>query len=248
MTVKYQRNNHGPGGFIRFTLVPVEKMMDKSVHARNAFHYSCWGANPVVAKPNEKGRDKFGFSLVGGDGASHNLPKAYYTVNITIPPVIPDGDYVLGWVWFGGVGGSISQNKPSKPYPLGLFGDYWSCAFVKIKGGKKLESEYRPEFVNDMQQYWKGGCHAAQDSPGKCVYEPCMDPAQIQVPGLFKNGKRPPILIPKYFKRSEPRKKILRPTPVPYRAILQDALVALSRYKTGEAGGGKEGMLTQLNM
>lgn len=208
-------------------------MMDKKVHARNAFHYSCWGANPVRANSNEKGRDSYGFSLVGGDGALHNLPLAYYTVNITIPAVIPDGDYVLGWLWFGGIGGSIYQNTPTSPYPLGLFGDYWSCAYIRIKGGKKRASSHIPQFINDMKQFWSKGCYAANDGPGNCVYEPCTDPGKIQVPRVFKGGKRPSPLIPKYFMRAKPRRRYSLPTPVPYRIILRDALVALSNCKNG---------------
>lgn len=61
------------------SLVPVDKMMNKVTHEENAFHYSCWGANPVRAKPNERGRNELGFSMVGGDGKLHNLPVSYYT-------------------------------------------------------------------------------------------------------------------------------------------------------------------------
>lgn len=38
VTIEYQRNNHGPGGFVRHTLVPVHKMMDERAHRKNAFH------------------------------------------------------------------------------------------------------------------------------------------------------------------------------------------------------------------
>lgn len=89
VTIKYSRNNHGPGGFNRFTLVPPNKMMDKSAHTRNAFAYSCWGANPVVARGPELVTHKFGYSLVGNDGEEHNFPKAYYKTTITIPRCIP---------------------------------------------------------------------------------------------------------------------------------------------------------------
>jgi len=98
VTVKYARNNHAPGGFVRLTLVPVENMMDKKIHTRNAFHFSCWGAHPKQASSNEKTRDKWGFSLVGSDGREKGVAAGYYTELITIPDVVPDGEYIFGWV------------------------------------------------------------------------------------------------------------------------------------------------------
>lgn len=237
VTIKYQRNNHGPGGFVRHTLVPVNKMMDKAVHAKNAFQYSCWGADPVPAKKSELGRDRNGFSLVGGDGKLHDMPISYYTTNITIPDVIPDGVYVLGWVWFGGLGGSINHNVPDDPHPFGLFSDYWSCSFVQIKGGNALAQEYAPVFENNMKQFWKDGCMSANDAPGICVYEPCKDVAMIQYPKSFKNGRIPDALTPENFgkiegARSQSRGTPVLPTPVPRMNTLKDALEELYKCRT----------------
>lgn len=231
VTIKYQRNNHGPGGFVRHTLVPLAKMMDKEAHARNAFHWGCWGANAAVAKKNELGRDKWGFSLVGGDGKLHNGKIGYYYNNVTIPPVVPDGVYVLGWVWYGGMGGSMKQNTLEKPHPVGLFADYWSCSFVEIKGGVPLKSLYKPMFVNDLKAVWKEGCNAANDAPGMCTYEPCVVPGRQQKPREFKNGKSPGPLTPEDFRTSSPDaragRRFTMPTPVPYNETLRKALITV---------------------
>lgn len=228
VTIKYQRNNHGPGGFIRMTLVPVDKMMDKEAHAKNAFHYSCWGANPVPATPQDFAKDRFGFNIAGGDGSLHNLTKAYHATEITIPQVVPNGNYVLGWVWFGGVGGTIEQNIPQRPFPSGFFADYWSCAFVRIRGGPTKPS-YRPSFNNDMKQFWPGGCHSSADDTGVCQVEPCKRlRARFQVPKVFKNGS-PPALRPAQFRAPACSSRKNRgfcgapPTPVPFVETLQEA-------------------------
>lgn len=228
VTIKYQRNNHGPGGFVRLSLVPVEKMMNKNVHKQNAFHFSCWGSNPVTAKANELGRDKQGFSLVGGDGKLHDGPVSYYTTNAIIPQVVPDGNYVLGWVWYGGMGGSIRTNLPQTPHKTGLFADYWSCSFVQIQGGKPLAQSYTPVFVNDFKNVWTDGCNSANDHPGVCKYEPCIVPGKIQKPLEFKNGTPKPLkqqnFVSGFTGRTDP---IVLPTPIPEAQVLADALETL---------------------
>lgn len=224
VTIKYQRNNHGPGGFVRHSLVPIDKMMDKNVHAKLAFHFGCWGGNPKAAKPSELGRDSQGFSLVGGDGALHTLPISYYTTSIVIPPVVPDGKYVLGWTWYGGIGGSIKGNQPANPNPKGLFADYWSCSFVEIRGGDALKQKYAPVFKPEYQQHWKGGCYSANDRPGVCVYEPCRTPGKIQKPKEFQ-GRTPKALTPADFRSSG---SLAIPTPVPERLVITPARKALT--------------------
>lgn len=211
------------------TLVPVDKMMDKEAHAKNAFHYSCWGANPVAATPQDFAKDRFGFNIAGGDGSLHNLTKSYHETEITIPRVVPNGNYILGWVWFGGVGGTIEKNVPQKPFPSGFFADYYSCSFVKIRGGGPLARSYKPVFVNDMKDFWSGGCHASADEPGVCEVEPCKTlPAKIRVPKPFKGGA-PPALKANQFKAPPCAVGKNRgfcgapPTPVPFVETLQEA-------------------------
>lgn len=204
VTIKYQRNNHRSGGIQRFTLVPLDKMKDKAVHSANAFHYSCWGARVKVATAAEKVRDKYGFSLIGSDGQEHDQPAGYYTVDITIPPVVPDGKYMMGWAWFGGPSGVVTKNEPLEPRPVSYFSDYWSCSFVVIKGGVPLASSYTPIFVNDMDQFSEDGCMAHADDLGQCVREPCRDRKTFyRKPAAFL-GDGPTPITPANFGGSVP--------------------------------------------
>lgn len=196
--MKYSRNNHGPGGFIRMTLVNPDKMMDKKEHEKNAFYYTCWGANPTAAGADEMGEDQYGFDLIGTDGEQHDQPKGYYTMDVTIPPVVPDGKYVLGWAWFGGTSGSVKSNSPQEPAPYGYFSDYWSCSFVEISGGDDLVKSFTPVFNND-NRFSDEGCMAANDHLGVCVYEPCEATGEYQKPRPFKNGDVPADLTPENF-------------------------------------------------
>lgn len=211
--------------------------MNKKVHARNSFHYGCWGANPVIANETERGTDALGFSLVGGDGNLLGGPPGYYVTSVTIPSVIPDGVYVLGWVWYGGMGGSLQNNSPKNPYDTGLFADYWSCSFVRIEGGRPLQAVYKPVFVNDLAHIWKEGCNAANDRPGVCVYEPCRVKGKLQKPAEFKNGKEPPVLTIRNFdevgNRAGSSKLYRVPTPVPVETVLKETMVALYECKEG---------------
>ncbi|CAN8065553.1 unnamed protein product [Agarophyton chilense] len=202
--IKYSRNNHGPGGFIRLSLVKPSQMMHHNVHTRNAFHYSCWGAHPVRASPNELRKQRFGFSMVGSDGEQHRYGKGYYTTTVTIPTSVPDGDYVLGWAWFGGTGGDLkSGTSPQYPYSVGYFGDYYSCSFVRIRGGV-YTPKYSPRFINDMSQYSNAGCMSSTDRPGPCAREPCRIKAFFRRPAPFVHGRSPRALTAADFGAAPP--------------------------------------------
>lgn len=200
--VKYSRNNHPPSGFMRLSLVPVAKAMDKAVHVRNAFHYSCWGANARVATKAESTPDKFLFSISSGDGVFHKIAKAYYTKQITVPTCVPDGDYYLAFTWYGGIGGPIVSNK-RHPEPSinewSFFADYWSCSFIKIRGGPHTAT-FKKEFVNDMSQFSKKGCWTSVNRMGICNREPCYNiTAKFMKPVEF-DGKVPHLLTTSMYK------------------------------------------------
>ncbi len=171
----YTRNNHGPGGFERYALIPLSyDWMNKAVHTRLTFRYSCWGENPQIAQPNEMGRDEFGFSLVGTDGDNHRFAKGYYVNKVEIPDVVPDGKYIIAWAWFGGCGCRVTSSKAVESCGTSYFSDYWSCSFIEIKGGKPLAKEYKPVFIGSNFAKPRGSaCRAAFDSLGQCKFEPC---------------------------------------------------------------------------
>ncbi len=175
ITIKYTRNNHAPGGFERYTLVPLKfNWLSKAVHAKLAVHYACWGENPRVAAPDELERKQFGFSLVGSDGQNHRFPKAYYTTRLTIPDVVPDGKYMVGFAWYGGCGGPLKGNTPQEAGPRSTFVDFWSCSFIEIKGGNPLGKEYEPVFVGSRFANPRGSaCKAASNALGQCTNDPC---------------------------------------------------------------------------
>ena len=226
--IKYQRNNHGAGGFVRLSIVPIDQMMNKTAHAANAFHYGCWGDYTILAKAEDMGRSGGGFSLVGGDGTMHDGPIAYYETRAVIPPVIPDGTYVLGWAWYGGIGGSLKGNTVKDPHPIGLFSDYWSCAFVEISGGDRLTGSYTPVFVNGLVRDWPDGCNAANDRPGVCTYEPCPVRGKFRKPMEFASGNPPPIR-PNNFGNPIDRYSDDNPLPtiVPDEEVFENAVGAL---------------------
>lgn len=197
--ISYQRNNHGPGGFTRLSLVPWNQMMNKEVHKRNAFHYSCWGAHPVKLPKTRIGKDDMRFSFDGTDGDDHHFPISHYVTYATIPDCIPDGCYIFGWVWFGGTGSSITTaNGIQEPTPYGIFGDYYSCSSVRIQGGRPLKKKCDKKFVNDMARYSKSGCMSTADDVGVCAREPCRKTGKYQKPREFANNN-PPALYSHYY-------------------------------------------------
>lgn len=175
VSIASSRNNHAPGGYIRLTLVPLDKMMSKEEHAKFAFHYSCWGSGVTVATEAENTRNEKGFSFTDADGDAHDLPKAYYTSMVTIPTHVPDGKYVLGWAWYGGLGSSpdeLTNDASSPPGRFGYMGLYWLCSWVEIKGGPMTDS-YTPVFVNDLPQFSDEGCPASVNTVEGCALAKC---------------------------------------------------------------------------
>lgn len=183
---------------MRLSLVPIAQMMDKAIHTRNAFHYSCWGGDPKVATPAERVRDRSGFSLTGSDGMFHNSSIGFFTTRVHVPEVVPDGIYALGWTWYGGIGGSFAGNTPDSPFPNGFFGDYWTCAFVRISGGP-LTATYRPVFLANLRRFWGDRCWSSADRPGPCAIEPCKPRARFMKPKAFSRGA-PPVLTQAMFR------------------------------------------------
>lgn len=167
-TVTWHRNNHGNGesGFVRLTLVPVDKMMNKEAHARFTFQISCWSSG-LHRCPSRN------IHVCGNDAEGKS-----YSVRIKVPTSYPDGVYVMGWAWYGG--GDYKGKS--------FFGDYYSCSFVRIRGGAGPTSEWRPVFVPGDNQKHTTGCISATDRVGACPREPCH---------VGRVGLRKPVNLPR---------------------------------------------------
>lgn len=204
-SIAYTRNNHAPGGFLRLSLVPLESMMDKETHSRNAFHYSCWGANDRVATPEEIKKDRFNYSFTGSDGSGHPHGVGYYIAHVTIPKCVPNGYYVLGYVWFGGMSGTWAGTSPQIPLSSSHFADFWSCSWIQIEGSDPVEENCNSVFNNDMNVISNEGCMAHNDRPGVCASGPCNGLiGTYQLPAKFKNGPPDPMTRDYFLNDSTP--------------------------------------------
>lgn len=121
LTVHILRNNHN-GGFMRWSIVNIRDMADKDEHSNSAFLYTCSDRNPTKCEAQYGNRD-----------CRPRRETMYLNHSIDIPRVYADGAYVLGWAWFGGGA------------PRGVFGDYYDCIYIEIKGGS-FKSIHKPQF------------------------------------------------------------------------------------------------------
>ncbi|GAB0489636.1 hypothetical protein MMPV_000861 [Pyropia vietnamensis] len=175
--VRWTRNNH-EGGIIRWAMVPVSEMWDMASHERNAFHWSCWNINRFSCNAMERHRDCY-FDR-------DNLAFRDY---LRIPDNLPDGDYVLGWTWYGGGEGPVGKQA--------MFGDYYDCSYVRVEGGNTLTEAHYPTFSGDST----GTCLSTVNRPGICKTEPCVPLPYVQrrVPVEFEGGRKPPPIYSTNF-------------------------------------------------
>lgn len=158
---------------MRWSLVPLDKINSKDWHAKMAFHYNCWNVGRFNCNAFDFHRD-----------CNYDRQNEAYSKLLHIPPIYPDGDYVLGWSWYGGGVGS------------GHFGDYYDCAYVSVQGGDPVQPEYVPEFHAGGGSMHEDGCEATVNDLGICWREPCLPIKKTskQIPKQFKNGPPKPIL------------------------------------------------------
>lgn len=177
LVVHTAKNNH-LGGFSRWTIVKIKDMFDKQKHNEAAFLYTCADNNISKCTRRNKQRD-----------CRVDKRNEYFRHYIEIPDIYPDGNYVLGWSWYGGA---------TKYGRIGAFGDYYDCIYIRIQGGAECDS-YQPRFVPGNSCAGRNGlCRATTDRLGVCWRESC--------PG----GVRKTVLTrPCEFKRRIP-KAILR--------------------------------------
>lgn len=134
MKVCYGRNNHH-GGLARLSLVPIAVMNNRTWHKRLTLSHNCFNTGRTYCKSGDCGTDR---------------SKIILCHEVQIPRVFPDGDYVLGHVWYGGLHFKREH---------GHFQDYNSCAFVRISGGesdycshdkRRTEMQFHPHFSTGM--------------------------------------------------------------------------------------------------
>lgn len=53
------------------------------------------------------------------------------------------------------------------------YGDYYSCANVKIEGGAQVEDEHKPQYIPGMNDRSVKKCLSSVDRLGVCTHEPC---------------------------------------------------------------------------
>lgn len=150
-------------GFVRFSLVPIDYMMDHKAHEKFAFHYACMDQGGHQCPDRS-------FDVCGNDAEGW----AWKTV-VEVPRVYEDGVYVFGWSWYGG--GDFRG--------LSFFGDYYACSFIRIQGGASLEEQFHPLFDGPS-------CPSSVDRLGVCWSEPCrIGRLQMMNPAPFSNGGSP---------------------------------------------------------
>lgn len=175
--VVWTRNNH-EGGFVRWTIVPLERMWDKASHEKMAFDYGCWNVGRFHCNEFDFHRD-----------CNYDQENEAFSKFLYIPPIYPDGDYVLGFTWYGG-----GEN-------YGHFGDYYDCSYIRIEGGDRLEYSHQPTFSAGGGSKYNDGCESTVDSMGVCWKEPCIPIRKTQklVPKTFRNGAKPKPVLSKWF-------------------------------------------------
>ncbi|OSX73612.1 hypothetical protein BU14_0333s0001 [Porphyra umbilicalis] len=123
--VTWSRNNHPPVGFVRLALVPTPVGLSVAAHARYSFWWGCWGSGQVGCGDNKR--------LCDDDRSSKVFRRS-----VRVPTSIPDGVYVLGFVWYGG---ALRNSEYLSIRP------YWSCAYVRVRGGPGPTATFPRRFV-----------------------------------------------------------------------------------------------------
>lgn len=166
--VGWARNSHH-GGFVRLSLVPVPLMQDRSAHEQFAIEYGCWetGAYDCRAVGSWCGTDR-----------NHTA----YGRTITVPSTFPDGDYILGYVWFGG----LHHHRKHGQFP-----DHFSCSFVKVRGGAPVSGTHRARWIpGDSPLVVGGECKTSCTEVGECGNEGCWNvKAFYGIPRVFRQRK-----------------------------------------------------------
>lgn len=114
----------------------------------------------------------------GGRNCGTEESKYAQKSTIQIPTTYPDGDHVLGWAWYGRTVEATS-----------LFGDYYSCTSVMIRGDP-LTSSCAPKFILGENMNRATSCRAATNRLGECPKELLLgNKEQEMLPFELSNGR-----------------------------------------------------------
>lgn len=210
--IRWARNNH-EGGFVRLALVPLEHRDNPEMHKKYAFHFQCFRSDPFTCKTKTE-------RLVDGWFDEKNVA---YKTHVKVPRHIPNGIYVLGWVWYGG----LHTDMPWTSY----YGDYFSCAYVRIHGGGPLSWSHQPTWWPGRSSLFPNVCETSSTNIGECPEEPCMDrPRMMRVPAEFENGAMPPRLWRDMYPAYDNQTDAPAPTPAGELPPDQEELVSPVAY------------------
>lgn len=163
LPVHIAKNNHA-GGFNRWSLVRVEDINNRIAHEKGAFLWSCADSNVTHCNQNNRKRN-----------CRVDKNNEFYKKRIRIPTIYPDGNYVLGWAWYGGANRFAEK---------GAFGDYYDCAYLRIEGGTN-ETKWRKKFDPAGSLFGKHGlCRATTNQLGVCWRQKC--PGGVRKTKLMK--------------------------------------------------------------
>lgn len=168
--IKWVKNNHN-GGFVRLSIVPLERIYDSVAHRKFAFYYGCWEQGLFLCGKHPKcGSDTRGMA---------------FQRNVSVPNVIPDGVYVFAFMWFGGI---HYERKH------GRFAHFTSCSIIKVKGGLPLQKKYKKLFQpGNVGKFESNGlCLTSTAIEGQCLKGCTQVSSFYSIPGLFKPTKGKP--------------------------------------------------------
>ena len=174
LNVRIRKNNHS-GGFTRWSIVKLVDMHKEYKHKSGTFLYECHDINVRKCTDRRTRRRDCGA----------DVKNEYFMHRIRIPKVFPDGNYVLGWAWYGGL---TSAGKS------GSFGDFYDCMYLRIQGGP-TDYKHAPEFKpgNSITGN-RTHCRATVNRLGECPRHPCSRRTMegvLSIPREFERGNSP---------------------------------------------------------
>jgi len=114
-----------------------------------------------------------------GENCGSDRPKTAWERTLTVPTVYPDGDYVLGFVWYGGTKQKVWGHI-----------DYRTCSFVRIRGGAPVGGTHTPYFEAGRGEFVTDGkCFTAAGRIEQCERGMCRGRKGVNtIPDVFKTG------------------------------------------------------------